>query len=333
MGVSAQIKDGVNGILLAPGKGLAQEAEADVAFGRAVLKLLGDPQARARLGKAAACARRKRRSVRACTRRSGADPFASPRMVADRDEFRARGFVVLRAAFDPEPLAREIDRALAESRRGTFTAKVEGGVIQGAYVPMTCARTPESLKLLDRLEPIAAALIGAPVLPTRAKGILYAGASPWHRDATEDVGSVGFAVYLEPLRAETGALRVVPGSQKSDVDPRSFAADAGCAIDTDPGDVIAFDERLVHGSSGGRNRRQWRVDFVPDPVTKDAEERVRAWYARQHPPDWDGGYDVDLYPSYGPDWLRSGRRAVARLRDLGVYEAAAKEESFARERR
>jgi hypothetical protein len=251
----------------------------------------------------------------------------------DTARFREQGFVVLRQVFDPGPLAREIDRALQESRRGAFSAKVATGSIGGRYVPMTCERTPHSLLLLDAFEPIAAALLGGRVLPTRAKGVLYAGASPWHRDATDDVGSVGFAAYLDALRADNGALRVIPGSHRTADDPRSIAPDAGSAIETHPGDAIAFDERLLHSSAGGRDRRQWRVDYVLDPIPAEAEALVRAWFARQHPADWDGGYDVDLYPSYGPHWLGSGRRAVARLRDLGVYEAAAKEEAFARARR
>ena len=53
MGVSAQIKDGHNGVLLGPGKGLDAEAAADEAFGRAVGELVRDPQARAMLGRAA----------------------------------------------------------------------------------------------------------------------------------------------------------------------------------------------------------------------------------------------------------------------------------------
>jgi hypothetical protein len=60
MGVSAQIKDRVNGVLLAPGKGDAQEKDANAAFGRAVLDLLADPQERARLGKAASKIARER---------------------------------------------------------------------------------------------------------------------------------------------------------------------------------------------------------------------------------------------------------------------------------
>ena len=54
MGVSAQITDGHNGILFAPGKGAASEAAADAAFGRAVVELIHDPNARARLSQAAA---------------------------------------------------------------------------------------------------------------------------------------------------------------------------------------------------------------------------------------------------------------------------------------
>ena len=252
--------------------------------------------------------------------------------VVDPSQFRTRGFVVLRAAFDPEPLAREVRTSLEESARGSFSAAAGSGVIAGRYVPMTCERTPRSLDLLDQLEPIAATLLGGAVLPTRAKGVLYAATSPWHRDSTGEVQSVGFAAYLQPLRALTGALRVIPESHLAQQDAASLAPDAGEAVETNPGDVIAFDERLLHASSGGRDRLQWRVDYVLDPLDAESEARVRAWYARQHPPDWDGGYDVERFPSYGAHWLASGRRCVARLRELGVYDAATKEEAFARAR-
>ena len=51
--MSSQIRDGVNGVLFAPGKGDEAEAAANAAFGRAAVELIRDPQARARLGKAA----------------------------------------------------------------------------------------------------------------------------------------------------------------------------------------------------------------------------------------------------------------------------------------
>jgi 1,2-diacylglycerol 3-alpha-glucosyltransferase len=57
MGVSAQIQDGVNGVLLAPGRQGAKslgEADADAAFGRAVVDLLRDPERRGQIGMMAA---------------------------------------------------------------------------------------------------------------------------------------------------------------------------------------------------------------------------------------------------------------------------------------
>src|ERR1019366_6793777 len=72
MGVTAQVQDGVNGILFAPGKGHDAETAANVAFGRTIVELIRDPQARARLGRAAA-----RRSRERCS------PFAVQHRIAD----------------------------------------------------------------------------------------------------------------------------------------------------------------------------------------------------------------------------------------------------------
>ena len=64
-GVSSQIKGGTNGVLLAPGKGLREEREADTAFGRAVIDLIANPHERARIGKAASKIARERSSPNA----------------------------------------------------------------------------------------------------------------------------------------------------------------------------------------------------------------------------------------------------------------------------
>ena len=54
MGVSSQIEDGHNGVLLSPGKAGRAQTLADRAFGHAVAALIRDPQRRARFGTAAA---------------------------------------------------------------------------------------------------------------------------------------------------------------------------------------------------------------------------------------------------------------------------------------
>ncbi len=74
MGVSAQIKDRHNGVLLSPGNDAEGECQADAAFGRAVIDLLADPQERARVGTGASKISRERNSPAAVQQRV-ADAF------------------------------------------------------------------------------------------------------------------------------------------------------------------------------------------------------------------------------------------------------------------
>jgi len=69
MGVSSQIVDGKNGVLFGPGRGREGGSEADAAFGEALVALIRDPQARARLGRAAIKLSRERSSPAAVQRR------------------------------------------------------------------------------------------------------------------------------------------------------------------------------------------------------------------------------------------------------------------------
>ncbi len=246
-------------------------------------------------------------------------------------EFMENGFVVLRGLFDPAPLGAEIDRAFAEGflpASGVTVLSQGTGEVSFRYLPMMCERTPVSLGLLDRLAVVAAALLGREVLPGRVKGTRYFGDTGWHRDSEDTLATMGFLAYLEPLTTQTGALRVIPGSHAclSVPLPASFEggpAGPGQAIDTQPGDVVAFDEHLVHGSHGGTERRQWRADFVVDPNGAAEEAQVKAYFGHIFP-DRQGQapYDATRYPSYGPYWQSLDRPWTARLHDLGVYGRA-----------
>ena len=255
------------------------------------------------------------------------------------NDFRTFGFTVLRQFFEPRPLATEIDQVMHD---GLVAGVSSSGETRFQYVPMMIARTPVSLSLLDRLEAVAAALLGGSVLPTRAKGVRYSGSTTWHTDSDSTLASVGCLAYLEPLGADDGALRVLTGSHHPDfrdalrgvgVEGRAVQDLPAHVVITEPGDLILLDEHLFHASFGGGTRRQWRVDFVKAPVGAEAESLTKTYFAGIYPPDWDGGYDVDRYPSYGPDWRDSPRPSVAQLEALGVYELAAAQEAFTRSRR
>ena len=223
----------------------------------------------------------------------------------------------MRNAFDPGPLADEIDTALRDGLRADAAVNLGSGGVGFQGVVLMCELTPVSLSLLDRLAPLASQLLDREVIPGRAKGIRYTGDTDWHRDSDVGVPGMSFVAYLETLDAATGALRVRPRSH-ADV----HASCDALVLDTEPGDLIAFDDHLTHSSFGGTVRRQWRIDFGADPANEVEESLVRADYARILDGSWDLGDDVERYPSFGPYWRSLDRPWTTRLRDLGVYELA-----------
>ena len=234
--------------------------------------------------------------------------------------FRSAGYVVLRDAFDADLLGAEMDRAFAEGLRPE--AGHVDDVAAFAYLPMMCERTPVSLSLLDALAAPAATLLGRPVLPGRAKGTRYAADTARHRDSEVAIPSIAFVAYLEPLDANNGALRVVPGSHlDSELSDAPFVA-----VATEPGDLIVFDEHLTHGSARGRDRRQWRVDYFADPADDAETTIVKEMFARVLDAAWASVYEVDRFPNYGEFWQRRERPWTTRLRDLGFYDLAAAQE-------
>src|SRR5690242_5165052 len=92
------------------------------------------------------------------------------------ETLRTFGFAIARDFFDAASLGEEIDRVMREGIASQHTTQYEG--ISFQYVPMMTAETPVSLSLLDRAGVLAEALLGGPVIPTRAKGTRYFGNSP-----------------------------------------------------------------------------------------------------------------------------------------------------------
>lgn len=89
MGASAQVRDGSNGILLAPGKDGSGSEAADRAFGQAVLGLLHRPSEGARLGRNAAARARQNCSPRAVQAKL-VEAFESAEEHARRADLRRR---------------------------------------------------------------------------------------------------------------------------------------------------------------------------------------------------------------------------------------------------
>jgi hypothetical protein len=227
---------------------------------------------------------------------------------------------------------------------GTDTDPEHTGGIRGDYLPLTVDRAPLSQTLMaddPRLVQGAAELLGTLVVPTPPIATCFTSNAGWHTDQGPAVGGVKFLAHLQPRTTADGALRVIPGSH----DPgfafrlRSFwAADpAGqgfpgwpvpcVTLDTEPGDVIAFDVHLYHSSAGGHDRLAWSVEYLPWPgpgdpdLARTTQELIVDAAEFDHEP-----YDRDQWPTWrewvaGATAVPSRQLAVQRLRLLGVLDA------------
>jgi hypothetical protein len=134
--------------------------------------------------------------------------------------FRAFGFVVLRGFLDEHEVAQlkaEVTTSIGAAFGGVGTDDdPEGtGGIRGDYPPLSVDRAPLSQSLIaddPRLFQGSTELVGGPTVPTVPIATCFTSNAGWHTDDGRGVGGVKFLAYLEPRTAETGALRVMPGT-------------------------------------------------------------------------------------------------------------------------
>jgi hypothetical protein len=252
------------------------------------------------------------------------------------DHYRTFGFVALPGLLSPartELLRAEVDSALKDAYAATYDERVIEG-ISGHYLPMASRLTPLSVSLIcddPVLLDVAEELLGAPVLPSFPEGILYFEEAGWHNEDGIGVRGVKFATYFDELNATNGALRFVPCSQHPGAldavrayERTHDANHPGIAVESRPGDVVAFDLHTFHASVGGRDRLAWVIEYLAAPETDDERSKTLEWMADGFEQDFKG-FDRTRYPIWR-DWLANPTghsvRAVIieRLRRLGILE-------------
>ena len=104
-------------------------------------------------------------------------------------------------------------------------------------------------------------------------GNYYSGNTRWHPDGSwGQLFAAKTAFYLDPLTRDTGAVRLIPGSHRSDhfirqeqidvnnslelfgISPTEFPG--SIVVETNPGDIVIFNHDLYHASFGGDTRRR-----------------------------------------------------------------------------
>ncbi len=249
--------------------------------------------------------------------------------------FQTFGFLIFRELFTRDELDSinaEFDAALSSAYRH---APFDGTARH--WVKMMGSRTPFFASLLEdpRFYEPAEQLYGEDCLGLGIDANRYVGHTDWHPDTGSlDQFGVKFAFYLQPVDADTGALRVIPGSHKNPLhaELRRNLKESGLAIGevpsqvcrSEPGDVVAFDLRAWHASRGGSDdRHMCTVVYYNNPKTveQEAATREQAINSRRTPAHFNRPDD----PADDPDWVanRDGsprrQRWIDRMRQLGYF--------------
>jgi hypothetical protein len=179
-------------------------------------------------------------------------------------------------------------------------------------------------------------MYGEDVLGVCVDANRYVGHTGWHRDtATIHQYGIKWAFYLEPVDAETGALRVVPGSHAFPDDApfnkymSTFEVDQvpAQALVSQPGDVVGFDLRCWHASLGGSNdRRMCTVVYYGNPKN-NAEEQALVNQAKNNAKISWQQFGCKREYLYSQDWLSNKpqnpdrQHWIDRLTKLGYFAA------------
>ena len=146
----------------------------------------------------------------------------------------------------------------------------------------------------DRIHGIATSFLGDDYQYWNSDGNYYVGDTRWHSDGgwPEPVGFYKLAIYLDPVDADNGALRVIPGSHRCgerfaeevhrEIDQETFWGGLppnevpAVALSSEPGDVVLFIQVLKHAAfGGGSRRRMFTINYTP-AVDASREAAYRA---------------------------------------------------------
>jgi ectoine hydroxylase-related dioxygenase (phytanoyl-CoA dioxygenase family) len=198
--------------------------------------------------------------------------------------FDTFGFLVLRQQFDADEMSSissEFHEVMETDRQGQeFAGERRHGVMGFVEQRARLTRLVDDDRIYGPLEQ----LLGEGFVWIGSDGNLYVGDTHWHSDGSDSYRRIKVAFYLDPVERDTGCLRVVPGSHRPELHDRLTAQepgeDAGTSpygvdladipsfpLESQPGDVVFFNQNLFHASHGGRTgRRMFTLNVGAKPT-------------------------------------------------------------------
>jgi len=221
---------------------------------------------------------------------------------------------------------------------------VHDGTQRSCIVPFIDQRE-QFCSLLDdpRIEDLVEGLLGPDACYLGGDGNYYAGDTGWHSDGFHHAGRyLKVALYLDPLTRDTGCLRVIPGTHR--IDPAAAwearqarnsrelwgieQREVPCmALETRPGDVVAFNHNLMHASFGGSGwRRMFTLNFCARCDTPDETSELRQFINAQARFWIDHLHSEAMRRTASPRRMRHLRQVMEQEGDLPALAAKARAE-------
>ena len=267
-------------------------------------------------------------------------------------QFHTFGYLLLRDVFsvdEVQKLNTEFDAKLTTTSGGKSKGKKSERMSWSSLGP----DTPFTSSLIEdsRITSIVDSLFAHEYFGISCNASSLVGETNWHPDAdNQNMHGLKVVSYLQSLNGESGALRVIPGShlnsfhndikkiemhepEHDGLTQTATVTDSGlgleidevpaCACTVNPGDLVVFDFRIWHASSGGSDdRRMISMIFIKDADTPEENEaideivlksrrnrahRAKAAFGKkgsEYHPDWVANPDNNPRRQRWIDWLR-----------------------------
>ena len=168
----------------------------------------------------------------------------------------------------------------------------------------------------DRMIEVVEDLVAEDFVFTVSEGLHHYGGTGWHHDdiGPESHTHLKIVLFLEAVRADTGCLSVLPGSQfsafrermercRDDILPLGKDVPGTYPIESDPGDAVVFNVKLYHAAFGDNSRRGIYINFLQKPATADEKDHVIHLYRKDGARGWPY-YTPELFEDASPRRMR-----------------------------
>ena len=200
--------------------------------------------------------------------------------------------------------------ALWDEHGGGHNGRPHDGSARSCIAPFIDQSMALSALIDDpRIDGIAASLLGADYNYMGSDGNYYVGDTGWHSDGWHPaLRHIKIAFYLDPVTANTGCLRVIPGSHKigdgfAEALNREIWQSGGkwgvegrdvpaIPLETKPGDLVCFNHNTKHAAYGGSARRRMFTINLCQRYPEDKIQELRDYMA--------GGARFWVEEAYGP---------------------------------